>query len=77
MASLANKIKKIRDKVGDLTYDDRLHVLSILKQHTPLPKIIEHADGCRVNMDTLPADLIDKIYYMVESKLNISEKDMI
>jgi hypothetical protein len=67
-------IKKIniKNRVNELTYDDRLYVLKILKQHLPLSKIIEHADGCRINLDSLTIEILNKIHHIIKIKLQIS-----
>lgn len=67
-------IKKlnIKNRANDLAYEDRLYVLQILKQHLPVSKIIEHADGCRINLDGLTEDIINKIHHIIKMKLKIS-----
>ena len=59
----------IKNKVGDLKYTDRLYILQILKQHTP-SRIIENADGCRINLDRLDVHIIDKLHHIISSKIN-------
>jgi hypothetical protein len=72
-------IKKLEIKniANELTYDDRLYVLQILKQHLHVKKIIEHADGCRINLDCLNDDIINKIHYIIKTKLTISHSNKI
>lgn len=72
-------IKKlsIKNRVEELTYDDRIYVLQILKQHLPIEKIIEHADGCRINLDNLTIDIINKIHHIIMMKLQISNSNKI
>ena len=72
-------IKKlnIKNRANELTYEDRLYVLQILKQHLQMSKIIEHADGCRINLDSLTDDIINKIYYIIKMKLKISHTNKI
>ena len=60
----------IKNKVDYLTYKDRLYVLQILKQHIP-SKIIENADGCRINLDKLDSFVIEKIHHIISSRINI------
>lgn len=67
----------IKDKANDLVYDDRLYVLQILKQHLSPEKIIENADGCRVNLDTLPDELISKIHHIINTRLEIPQANKI
>ena len=64
-------VKKIfiKNKIDDLKYSDRIYVLQILKQHTP-SRIIENADGCRVNLDRLDIHIIDKLHHIISSKIN-------
>ena len=64
------KIQYIKNKVDDLMYTDRLYILEILKQHLNPQSIIENADGCRVNLDTLSFDIINKLHYIICSKVN-------
>jgi tRNA(Ser,Leu) C12 N-acetylase TAN1 len=72
-------IKKlnIKNRANELAYEDRLYVLQILKQHLPISKIIEHADGCRINLDSLTDDIINKIYHIIKMKLKISHNNKI
>lgn len=72
-------IKKIniKNRANELAYEDRLYVLQILKQHLPLSKIIEHADGCRINLDNLTGDIINKIHHIINTKLEISHTNKI
>ena len=58
----------IQDKAGALSYDDRLHVLEILKQHLPPSKIIENADGSRINLDIIDHEIIKKIFHIITIK---------
>lgn len=67
----------IKNRVDELSYDGRLYVLEILKQHLPLSKIIENADGCRINLDTLTIDIINKIHHIIKLKLKISHDNLI
>jgi hypothetical protein len=67
--SIDTKKQEIKDKINDLVYEDRLYVLQILKQHVEPSKIIGHADGSRVNLDTLTPELISKIHYIIEQKI--------
>lgn len=62
---MSNKKEEIQRYAKELNYNDRLYVLNILKQHLPIKKLIEHADGTRVNLDTLPDILIDKIHHII------------
>jgi hypothetical protein len=71
------KKQNIKNRATELTYEDRLYVLQILKQQLPISKIIEHGDGCRINLDNLTIDVIDKIYHIINSKLNISSTNKI
>lgn len=72
-------IKKhnIKNRANELAYEDRLYVLQILKQHLPMSKIIEHADGCRINLDNLTDDIINKIHHIIKIKLKISHTNKI
>ena len=67
----------ICDKAGTLCYDDRLFILNLLKLEIDASHIIENADGSRINLDLLPDTIINKIYYIMISKLKISKKDTI
>ena len=72
-------IKKIniKNRANEMAYDDRLYVLQILKQHLPMSKIIEHADGCRINLDSMTDDIINKIHHIIKTKLEISQTNKI
>lgn len=76
-SSLAVKKREIKDSANELAYEDRLYVLQILKQSIPPSKIIEHADGCRINLDGLESELINKIHHIINAKLNISKTNII
>ena len=69
MTSIDSKKLYIKDNIGDLCYDDRLHILSLLIQDSTI-KVIESLDGCRVNMDIIADNHITKIYAIISSKLN-------
>jgi hypothetical protein len=71
------KKTEIKNDVTKLTYEDRLYVLEILKQQLPSNKIIENADGCRINLDTLSDDIIHKIHHIVKTKLKIPAINLI
>lgn len=71
------KKKDIRDKTNNLPYEDRLYILEILKQHLPLSKIVENADGCRINLDNLTLDIINKIHHILQLKLKIACNNLI
>lgn len=73
--SLILKKIDIKNRANDLIHDDRLYVLQILKQHLSSSKIIEHADGCRINLDNLTADIINKIHHIIKMKLKISHNN--
>ena len=63
--SLDEKKSSIVSKALELDYEDRLYVLQILKQQLDPVKIVEHADGCRINLDNLPDSIINKIYHII------------
>ena len=65
------KKNSIKNRANELTYEDRLYVLQILKQHLPPTKIIENADGCRINLDTLNIEIINKIHHIIDMRLKI------
>jgi hypothetical protein len=75
--TITEKKNDIKNNANELIYEDRLYVLQILKQHLPSTRIIEHADGCRINLDILTYDIINKIHYIILSKLNISNSNKI
>ena len=64
---MASKKREIQEFASELDYEDRLHVLQILKQHIP-HKIIEHADGSRVNLDTISDTLLDNLYHIIKNR---------
>lgn len=68
MSDIKTMVNEIKDDVNELSYEDRMHVLQILKQHLPF-KIIEHADGCRVNLDTLKPEIINKLHHIIKTRL--------
>ena len=74
---LSQKRVDIKNNANEMTYEDRLYVLQILKQHLSLSKIIEHADGCRVNLDNLPSEIINKIHHIIDSKLKVAPTNII
>jgi hypothetical protein len=76
-SDLKKKIQFIKDKVDDLPYEDRLHILEILNQHLEPSQIIEHADGCRVNLNKLPDDIIFKLYHIVSVTLRKNKDNII
>ena len=53
-----------------LQYPDKMFVLNIIKNHIDTPCITEGADGCRINLDKLPDELIIRLFNIVENKLN-------
>jgi hypothetical protein len=75
--SLIIKKNEIKDNICELVYEDRLYVLQILKQQLPSSKIIEHGDGCRINLDNLSLDVINKIYHIINTRLKISNDHQI
>jgi hypothetical protein len=77
MTDIDIKKKEIVNNSEDLCYEDRLYVLRILLQHTPKIRIIEHRDGTRINLDLLSQEIINKIHYIISSKLTVPEKNLI
>lgn len=73
----SKKIEFIKRKVDDLIYEDRLHILELLKQQVNESLIIENADGCRINLDKVSDDVINKIEYVIRTKLKVPETSMI
>ena len=71
------KKNNIKNRANELIYEDRLYVLQILKQHLPATKIIENADGCRINLDILSIEIINKIHHIIDMKLKIPYKNTI
>jgi len=70
-----SKKELICQHVDNLPYNDRLHILQILKQHLPLDCIIEHADGCRISIDKLDIEFINKLYHIINNKIQCNESD--
>ena len=62
----------IISNVSKLNYEDRIHLLGVIKQHVSDDLIKENRDGSRINLDKLHDNLINKLYHIVISKLNIS-----
>ena len=73
------RLKKIyiTNNAEELVYEDRLYLLNILKQHLPEEKITENADGCRINLDSLPDEIINKLHYIMKNKLRVPITDLI
>ena len=67
--TVLQKRNDIRDRISNLSHDNRLYILEILKQHLPPSRIIENADGCRVNLDIVSDDLIGKLYHIMVTRL--------
>lgn len=61
--------RQIKDGADGLNHEDRMHVLQILKQQLQPKQIIEHADGCRINLDTLEYEIINKLHYIITNRL--------
>lgn len=72
---MGTHIKKdeIKNKVNYLLHEDRLYLLQVLKNQLPISQIAEHADGCRINLDTLSNDMVNKIHHIVITKLETSK----
>ena len=73
----SKKVEFIKRKIDDLIYEDRINILELLRQQVDESLIIENADGCRVNLDKIPTDVINKIEYVLIAKLKVSEISMI
>jgi hypothetical protein len=71
------KKNEIRDLTCALTYEDRMSILQILRVQLEKSKIIESADGCRINLETLPDEMIDKLHHIVTSKVKVSADNLI
>ena len=59
----------------DANYDDRMAVLTILNRFDNIT-IIEHADGCRINLDKLTKEQISQITAYIDG-IRASSKDTI
>lgn len=66
--------RKICENAEELIYEDRMHVLQILKHQLGANKIIEHADGCRINLDPLDYEIIKKLDYIISSRIITSKR---
>lgn len=79
--NLTPKQKKLFliEKAEQLCYDDRLQLLSVLNQDADGSQfIVENGDGCRIDLDKLSINLINKLYHIVNIKLetkNINENE--
>jgi hypothetical protein len=73
-SQLSGQEKKLYliSNVSKLNYEDRIHLLGVIKQHVSDDLIKENRDGSRINLDKLHDNLINKLYHIVISKLNIS-----
>tara|TARA_Y100000389_G_C17263282_1_gene414120 strand:+ start:431 stop:658 length:228 start_codon:yes stop_codon:yes gene_type:complete len=67
------KKEEIKNKVNFLLHEDRLYLLQVLKNQLSSSQIAEHADGCRINLDILSNDMINKIHHIVTTKLETSK----
>lgn len=74
---LNNKKTFIITEADNLDFDDKLHILDILRQQMPSKSIREHADGCRINLDKLNDDIINKIHYIILTKINSQQSNFI
>lgn len=76
-SELLLKKRDIKNRANELVYEDRLYVLEILKQQLPVSMIIENADGCRINLDNMTYEIINKIHHIIKLKLKISNDNLI
>ena len=76
-SQLLIKKRDIKNRANELPYEDRLHVLEILKHQLPVSMIIENADGCRINLDNMTHEIINKIHHIIKLKLKISHDNLI
>lgn len=53
-----------------LSYPDKIYILNIIKINIDNNLISECSDGCRINLDRLPDELINRLYTIVENKFN-------
>jgi len=49
----------IIDEAPHLSRDQHIEILSMVRAH---PGVTEHNDGTRVNLDKLPAEIVNNIY---------------
>ena len=56
------------DAIVQLTLEERIGVLQYIK--TKGAKIIEHNDGCRINLSSLPADILEGLLEFVQDTLS-------
>ena len=75
--TLNTKKKEIRTVANSLSYDDRIYILDILRHQISPSKIIENADGSRINLDMVSVDIIDKIYRIMKTRSKISQTNRI
>ena len=57
------------DFVVQLTLEERIGVLQFIKNKTAV-RIIEHNDGCRINLSSLPADILEGLLEFVQDTLS-------
>jgi ATP-dependent RNA circularization protein (DNA/RNA ligase family) len=74
---ITTKKKYIISEAENLDLDEKLHVLNILRQHIPIRSVKQHADGCRINLDKLNADVINKIHYIILTKIKASHSNFL
>jgi len=74
---LNSKKTFIISEVDNLDFDDKIHILDVLRQQIPPKSIKEHADGCRINLDKLTDDIINKIHYIILTKIKAHKSNFI
>ena len=57
-------------KIDELEHQDRVCVYRFIQTHCPGAKFCRHSDGCSINIDKLPDDLIASVYAMIKKKLD-------
>lgn len=74
MCDIVDKKIYIVDKTVELPFDDRMDILKILKQQLQPSEILKHADGSRIDLDILSAEMIDKLHHIVMTKVRANSE---
>lgn len=60
----------ICSEANNISRDEKIQILSIIKQYNP-DKIQRFSDGSRIDLDSLPENIISQIYSKIKYILNL------
>lgn len=71
-----NMIMYIKQKIDDVSIEDRKYILRIIKSSIPDEKIHSKGNGTQIKFKDLPVETVQSIYSYVQEKISIKLENL-